>query len=269
MEGKPTNQTESYNIQIDTSSKFNFTLPAWDSKTKAIAMAVDRAQSRNIFYIGTDSKLHQIDEGKNGWELASNQSATEWPVADEPSSDLAIAYRQSEGEIWLYYRANETIVEAYRGYYGNWSEAQALPQAPAKSDDPPVNGTSIGGDGKDGNNETPAEDKPQSDSGLSTGAKAGIGAGVGVGALLFLGLLFCLCRRRRNTRTPVTDHRPISEVDGSTVYPPNPQFYSPPQYAVKEFDKPEPTEMPSPPPPVEMDHHQPASFLYELPAGHR
>lgn len=226
-------------------------------------MAIDRSQFRNIFYIGTDSKLYQVNEGKDGWGLASNQSGKEWPVADEPSSDLAVAYKQSEGEVWVYYRANETIVEAYRGYYGNWSEAQSLPRAPAE--DKPVNGTSVGGDG---NKETPVEEKPHSGSGLSTGAKAGIGAGGGVGGLLLVGLLLCLCRRRRNAQPLTTNDRPVSEVDGSTVYSPNPQLYSPPQYAVKEFEKTEPTEMPSPPPPVELDH-QPAPVVYELPTSHR
>lgn len=226
-------------------------------------MAIDREEARNIFYIGTDSKLHQIVEGDDGWEMASNQSETEWPVADEPSAALALTYKQSESEVWIYYRANGTVMEAYRGYYGNWSEAQALPEAPPEEPDGSVNGTSIGGDS------APPEDDNKSDSGLSTGAKAGIGVGVGVGGLLVLSLLFFLWKRRRNTKAAAAaDNRPLSEVEGSSAYSPKPQLYSPPQDSVKTYDNAEAAEMPSPPPPAELDH-QPPTVFHELPAGSR
>lgn len=63
-----------------------------------------------------------------------------------------------------------------------------------------------------------AESSSSKDSGLSTGAKAGIGVGVALGVLLVAGILFWFSRGRRKARNvpePVDD-----EVDSKHPYPP-------------------------------------------------
>jgi hypothetical protein len=202
---------------------------------EAIGSAVDRSRTRSIFYIGEDRKLYEAAASKNSWHLASNQTKKAWPVADKPSSGLAVAYQQSEGEAWVYYWSNKTIVQAYKNYDGDWEDAEALPQKV------PTNETHS----KTHKDKTPNQEEPSPSSGLSTGAKAGIGVGVGVGALL-LGVVAWLWRRRRNSRTATNRE----SFDGTEV--------------MKEVPKgADPSEMDSPVRPAELDHH--SSVVYELP----
>ncbi|KAM0197734.1 hypothetical protein ACHAPI_004459 [Fusarium lateritium] len=213
----------------------NFSLPAWNSSVESIGSAVDRSRTRSIFYIGDDRKLYEAAASKNNWKLASNQTKKAWPVADKPSSGLAVAYQQSEGEAWVYYWSNKTIVQTYKNYDGDWEDAEALPQKI------PTNGTRA----KTHKDKTPDQEEPAPSSGLSTGAKAGIGVGVAAGALL-LGVLGWLWMKRRNKRA--TTNR--ESFDGTED--------------VKDVPKGAyPLEMDSPVPPAELDHH--SSVVYELP----
>ncbi|CAF3489276.1 unnamed protein product [Fusarium graminearum] len=168
---------------VNLQSTPSFSLPAWNSSLEALASAIDRSRKRSIFYIGTDRKLHEIEAKKDTWEIASNQTSKAWPLADDSNSGLAVAYNQPDGKVWMYYWSNETIVQTYRNYDGDWEDAKALPQEePLKTD-----------------TSKPAEDDTSSSSGLSTGAKAGIGVGVGVGALL-VGVLGWLWMKHRNKK---------------------------------------------------------------------
>ncbi|KAG5663425.1 hypothetical protein KAF25_001361 [Fusarium avenaceum] len=213
----------------------NFSLPAWNSSVEAIGSAVDRSRTRSIFYIGDDKKLYEAAASKNSWQLASNQTKKAWPVADKPSSGLAVAYQQSEGEAWVYYWSNKTIVQAYKNYDGEWENAQALPQKVASNETRT----------KPHKDKIPLQEEPSHSSGLSSGAKAGIGVGVGISALLLV-VVAWLWRRRRNSRT--ADNR--ESFDGTE--------------AMKETPKgADPSEMDSPGPPAELDHH--SSVVYELP----
>ncbi|KAF4341877.1 hypothetical protein FBEOM_4194 [Fusarium beomiforme] len=92
-----------------------------------------------------DRHIHEATAAKNTWEMASNQSKSAWPLADDPSSGLAVVSQQSEGKAWLYYWSNKTIVQAYKNYDGDWEDAEALPEkAPKNAADSkkPDNGSS-------------------------------------------------------------------------------------------------------------------------------
>ncbi|KAH7191893.1 uncharacterized protein B0J16DRAFT_353504 [Fusarium flagelliforme] len=161
-----------------------FTLPAWNSSLEAMGSSIDRSRKRSIFYIGTDSKLHEVAATRETWNTTSNQTEEVWPTADDPNSGIAVAYFQPDGKSWIYYWSNKTIVQAYRNYDGKWEDAVALPQEePSKTD----------------NNPPAQTETPDESSGLSSGAKAGIGVGVGVGALL-AGVLGWLWMKRRNKK---------------------------------------------------------------------
>jgi hypothetical protein len=215
----------------------NFSLPAWNSSVEALGSAVDRSRARSIFYVGNDRKVYKAVASKNKWIIASGQPGEGWPVADKPSSGLAVAYQQSEGVTWVYYWSNKTIVQAYKNYDGHWGDAKALPQKE------PTNGT----DTKPHKDKTPNQEEQSHSSGLSSGAKAGIGVGVGIGTLI-LGVMAWLWRRRRNSRTATNRE----SFDGTEVM----------KEAPKRAD---PSEMDSPVRPAELDHH--SSAVYELP-GH-
>lgn len=196
--------------------------------------SIDRSRKRSVFYIGTDSKLHEVAATRETWNTTSNQTEEVWPAADDPSSGLAVAYFQPDGKSWIYYWSNKTIVQAYRNYDGKWEDAVALPQEePSKADNSPPEQT-----------EAPA---PES-SGLSTGAKAGIGVGVGVGALL-VGVLGWLFMKRRNKRRGSG----VSEVG------------SPADSHFTEVKK-TPTEMDGHGRPAELDNRP--SVVYELQGQH-
>jgi hypothetical protein len=192
---------------------------------------------RSIFYIGTDKKLHEVATSKDTWKVASNQTSKAWPIADDPSSGLAVAYNQPDGKVWVYYWSNETIVQIYRNYDGDWENAKALPQEePRKAD-----------------TSKPVEDDTTPSSGLSMGAKAGIGVGVGVGALL-VGVLVWLWMKRRNKKK-ASD---VSEVGGS---PTDSHFTE----AKKDEKAVDPTEMDGHGRPAELYNHPP---VYELQGQH-
>ncbi|RGP76418.1 hypothetical protein FLONG3_5303 [Fusarium longipes] len=215
----------------------SFSLPAWNSSLGALGSAIDRSRTRSIFYIGTDKKLHEVAAAKDTWKIAFNQTSKSWPIADDPSSGLAVAYNQPDGKVWVYYWSNKTIVQTYRNYDGDWEDAKVLPQEePRKT-----------------NTSKPVEDDTPQSSGLSTGAKAGIGVGVGIGALLF-GVLTWLWMKRRNRKK-------ASDVSEAGVSPTDSNFTD-----VKKDDKAvAPPEMEGYGRPAELYHHPP---VYELQGQH-
>ncbi|RGP66774.1 hypothetical protein FSPOR_6369 [Fusarium sporotrichioides] len=175
----------------------SFHLPAWNSSLETLGSAIDRTRKRSIFYIGNDKKLYEVAAKKETWEIGSNQTSKAWPIADEPGSGLAVAYNQPDGKAWVYYWSNETIVQTYRNYDGDWEDAKALPQEEPR---------------KTNNTSKPIEDNTPHSSGLSTGAKAGIGVGVGVGALL-VGVLVWLWMKRRNRKKASGSEMGVSPTD--------------------------------------------------------
>ncbi|OBS21658.1 hypothetical protein FPOA_07994 [Fusarium poae] len=213
-----------------------FSLPAWNASLEAIGSAIDRSRKRSIFYIGNDRKLHEVEAKKDTWEIASNQSSKAWPVADDPNSGLAVAYNQPDGKVWVYYWSNETVVQTYRNYDGDWEDAKALPQEEPRETEA----------------SKPAEDSTSSSSGLSTGAKAGIGVGVGVGAFL-VGVIAWLWMKRRNKKKASGSEMGASPTDSNFT-------------EVKKDDKTvDPSEMDGHGRPAELYNHPP---VYELQGQH-
>ncbi|QGI70187.1 hypothetical protein CEK26_002520 [Fusarium fujikuroi] len=239
-----------------TLDEAEFSLPAWNSSLEAIGAAVDRSRTRSVFYVGDDKKIHEVKSTRNGWQLGSNQTERAWPVADNESSGLAVVSQQSEGKAWLYYWANETIVQAFKDYDGDWVDAKALPEKL------PTNGT----DDKKPKDRPTQEPRPEpvESKGLSSGAKAGIGVGVGigVGALLF-GVLAWLWMKRRRERAQQEKVSGIVEVGGSPLEPRLSVFK---EDLPRQNEHVEPSEMTGQGRPAELSHHD--SAVYEMPEHH-
>ncbi|TFA97870.1 hypothetical protein CCMA1212_010400 [Trichoderma ghanense] len=191
IENTPTNNTAPSKIDINPKVPAKFTLPGWNGKPGGLGVAIDSDFTRTVFWIGTDKKLHEAANINFQWQMMPNQSTHAWPLADDANADLAVTYNFDSSEAWVYYVSNNTIIQAYRGSNGTWSNATAVPTStsiPGSGD----SGSDSGSDAGDDDNSSPS-------TGLSTGAKAGIGIGVSVGAIGvgLLGLLFFLRRRRQ------------------------------------------------------------------------
>ncbi|RFU80027.1 hypothetical protein TARUN_2145 [Trichoderma arundinaceum] len=189
----PTNNTAPNKISINPKVAPKFSLPAWDGETKAMGVAIDNLYTRTVFYIGNDRKLYEAANVNFQWGMLPNQSRSVWPLADEANGEMAVTFNFQTNEAWIYYMSNSTLVQAYRGQDGKWTNHTVLPNTtPSNNDD--------GGSDNDGSNNGDDNNKSQpASTGLSTGAKAGIGIGVSVGAIGvgLLGLLFFLRRRRQ------------------------------------------------------------------------
>ncbi|KAF5261708.1 hypothetical protein FOXYS1_7603 [Fusarium oxysporum] len=256
--GPYTNNTLPTDMFWSLEDEADFSLPAWNSSLEAIGAAVDRDRSRtrSIFYIGDDKKIHEVKSTKSGWQLGSNQTERAWPVADNASSGLAVVSQQSEGKAWLYYWSNDTIIQAFKDYDGDWVDAETLPQKI------PINGT----DDKKPKDRPTQEDEPEPEGskGLSSGAKTGIGAGVGIGAgALLIGVLACLWMKRRRERAHQEKVSGIVEVGGSPLEPRLSVFK---EDLPREDERVEPSEMAGQGRPAELSHHD--SVVYELPEHH-
>ncbi|KAF4957006.1 hypothetical protein FGADI_3418 [Fusarium gaditjirri] len=253
--GPYTNNTLPSDMFWSSEDEAGFSLPAWNSSLEAIGAAVDRSRTRSIFYIGDDKKIHEVKSTKTGWQLGSNQTERAWPVADNASSGLAVVSQQSEGKAWLYYWANETIIQAFKDYDGDWVHAEALPQKV------PTNGTD------DKPKDRPAQDdepKPETSNGLSSGAKIGIGVGVGIGVgALLIGVIAWIWMRRRRERAHQEKVSGIVEVGGSPLEPRLSVFK---EDLPRENEQVEPAEMTGQGRPAELSHHD--SAVYELPEHH-
>jgi hypothetical protein len=252
MAGSYTNKTASAKISMN-SNPADFTLPGWNASLEAIGMATDQAQTRSLFYIGDDNVVREALAIKNNWQLAPNRSESIWPLADDPSAGLAVAYHQGQGRTWMYYWSNQTIMQAHKNYSNEWEDAKALPQTVLKNE-----------------TESDDKDKPASEddnttesTGLTTGAKAGIGVGVAVGALAVGALVWFLLRRQRYKQVHQTQKEAsIPEVGGTPIASP-PPLYEKDTY--RAGDAMSPSEMSSEAKPVELPS---PSVVYELPGNY-
>ncbi|KAI8651190.1 hypothetical protein NCS55_01362400 [Fusarium keratoplasticum] len=208
-----------------------------------------------IFYFGADKKLYQVTENNDEWELAPNQTDNIWPQADDSSADLAVANDQGNGETWIYYWANDSIVQVHRKNSKDWEPAKMLP----------VNATNSANQNSEGNKGSQESADSLGSKDLSTGAKAGIGVGVSMGVILMTGLIWFLMKRLaakkgRDTEAdgdPAPDQSPGSpEVDETATLKPvsNP--------SLDDTPKADPVEMESPRVMAELEH---PPVIYELP----
>ncbi|KAK4192477.1 hypothetical protein QBC35DRAFT_224683 [Podospora australis] len=213
-----TSLTNGSEIAINETAPLNFTLPAWDGKTKGLGMSVDEKSSRFIWYLGTDKKLYSIGNTNWFWSIRANQTADIWPEADEPNAELAVTYLQSSSMVRIYYMVKEKLTEiAYDGESQAWKKASAvaLPaELPNETPTPPPSNST----------ETPAA-PANPDTGLSTGAKAGIGIGVSLGVIAVGVLIAVLVLMKRKQKQQEFHHPPSqdpSENGSVTVAPSTP-----------------------------------------------
>ncbi|KAI1058707.1 hypothetical protein LB507_004181, partial [Fusarium sp. FIESC RH6] len=247
------NNTASAKIQMSSETP-EFSLPGWNTSIEAIGMATDQSRTRSLFYLGDDKVLREAIaiRGKNDWQMAPNRSEKIWPLADDPSAGLAVAYHQGQGMTWIYYWSNETIVQAHKNHDGEWEKAIALPQTVPKNE--------TKSDGPTDDFEPVSED-----TGLTTGAKAGVGVGVAAGVIALGALIWFFMKKRRNTQTPPQkEDVAVAEAGGNPVTVPAPMYE---KDTYKTGDATTPAEMSGDGRPVEIDNQ--TSFVYELPGNDR
>jgi hypothetical protein len=202
---------------VNETAPTNFSLPAWDGKTKGIGLSIDSAFTRFLWYIGNDSSLYQAANQNFTWSLRANQSTEFWPQADTPNADLAVTYDFDSSMVRLYYMVKGQLSEIK---YENkawqaWSALEPPPPLPTQ------------------NNTIPAATNTAdaSDSGLSTGAKAGIGVGVSLGAIALGAIIAVLVLARKRKQQQQALEQQAAEADeGSTTLSPDtpvPSYGSP------------------------------------------
>ncbi|KAH7231209.1 hypothetical protein BKA59DRAFT_409480 [Fusarium tricinctum] len=249
MAGSYTNNTDLTKISMSYNAP-QYTLPGWSATLKALGMATDRSTTRSLFYIGDDNVVHEVIAVQNNWQLAPNRSESTWPLADNPSSGLAVAYNQGKGMTWMYYWSNQTIVQAHKNESNEWEDAKALPQVFLKNE-----------------TDSSDEDKPAKEdntttklTGFSTGAKAGISAGVAFGALAVGTLIwFFIKRRYKQVRPTPKEETFVLEAAGTPITSP-PPLYEKDTY--RAGDATSLSELTSETRPVQLDN---PSVVYELP----
>ncbi|KAJ4317340.1 hypothetical protein N0V84_007397 [Fusarium piperis] len=183
-----TNETMPNEIRFNETDNPEFSLPFWDPDTQAIGHTATRHGLREVYYIGTDKTLYQVRESDtgDGWTLGPNASLSNWPKADKRSGGLAVVSpSKASGEVWIYYWANGTIIQAHKSASGIWDEASPLPS----------NVTDSGMAHPPNKDETPHQNVDGS--GWSTAVKVGVGVGVSAGALALGVLIWFLIRRYR------------------------------------------------------------------------
>ncbi|PON28975.1 hypothetical protein TGAM01_v202083 [Trichoderma gamsii] len=272
LENSPTNKTDTSKIAVDSSVEANFSLPAWNGAPGGMGVAIDSTFTRSVFYIGTDRLLHEAANINFAWKLFPNQSSEAWPEADEPNATMAATFNFQTSEAWIYYVSGGSLVQAYRGTSGDWSNAAVIS----------VNSV---------DDETASNATGKKSTGLSNGAKAGVGVGVSLGVIAIAGLAFFFFfhRRRRQqaaaAAAAANKEQPINLGEYQT--PPDQAHYmadgsmAPPYSPQRPYDAHDPAKMAqmtpvhmlaTPPPPVELEQppmiHElpPENYSYELPA---
>ncbi|KAI1460116.1 hypothetical protein F4805DRAFT_16170 [Annulohypoxylon moriforme] len=169
-----TNITQSANLTLTTAAA-NFTLPSWNGSASSLAVSIDNAYTRSVFYIGADRAIHQVGNKNYVWSVFDSPSASSWPLADVAGGPIGIANAFGTDIMRLYYVSDGHVVEA-NGDGGTWTQASVLATfnaSQASSSNSASNSTGAA-DGDDG--------------GLSDGAKVGISVGVTLGVIAVAGM---------------------------------------------------------------------------------
>ncbi|KAI2611800.1 hypothetical protein GGR54DRAFT_339574 [Hypoxylon sp. NC1633] len=216
-----TNATEAADLNLNTTQTSNFSLPAWNGTASSLAIGVDKAYTRSVFYIGTDRKLYQVANKNYQWGLTtrpSSSSATAndtdgaWPDADAPGTPLGIASDASSSALRLYYQYGGRIVEA-NGDGGTWQPAVTLASFNASQPTATPSSTSS----SSATASATAAPVAQS-TGLSDGAKAGVAVGVVLGVLAIGGMSFAFWFLRRRQRQLDEANKSARPPSGSEQY---------------------------------------------------
>jgi len=231
------NATNLTSYSLDTTSNINFTLPAWTGKPKSLGFTIDAQYTRSVFYIGSDRKLYQVSSIHYVWQMRSNQTDAQWPLADDAEADMAVASDFSSSAVRVYYVVKGVLTEAKfeaQGSSGVWRSAAALPTAAtaATANTPPS---------------TSAAEPAPAGSGLSDGAKAGVGVGVTLGVLALAGIgVVVFVVRRGRARRDAEAHAAAEEARALDTQQYQPSHYdythtpygSPPPTSVSPFSAP-------------------------------
>ncbi|RYP59060.1 hypothetical protein DL770_010289 [Monosporascus sp. CRB-9-2] len=207
-----TNATRAGDFRLNSTFTPSWRLPAWDGQPAALGMAEDRQYTRSIFYIGTDSNLHQIGNLNFEWrefERPADGDAA-WPPADPAAGgQLAVASDFSTSQARVYYRAagSGRLVEAACSR-GIWARATELPSFNATA--PSAAPGSETSDDPSGDGDDVPPQQGEGEAGLSPGAKAGIGVSISLGVFAIGGTLTAFLIIRRSQR-----RKDKKELEGS------------------------------------------------------
>lgn len=106
-------------------------MEAWDSGISNLGLAIDKDESKYIFYIGSDSGLRYMasvkDTNFGGWSIYNPLDTEYWPLADEADGDFAVASDPASYEIRIYYMSGGSMTEVSRIGQDAWAGASALP----------------------------------------------------------------------------------------------------------------------------------------------
>ncbi|KAF3002313.1 hypothetical protein E8E14_004336 [Neopestalotiopsis sp. 37M] len=220
-----TNATNATSIALNTTNVANFTLPAWDGTASSLGVSTHHSGTRSIFYIGTDSALHQATQsGSDAWSMEAPPNATFWPSPDATArGQLAVASDSQNGQLRVYYQSGGQIVEL-NGDGLEWTiAAAALPNANSSASTTSSSGSggssSSGSSSDDNSDGSSASDG--SSGGLSTGGKVGVGVGVSMSAVAVVGILGGLffLRKRQQRRNKESTLGGSTLADGSSMAP--------------------------------------------------
>ncbi|KAI0018829.1 hypothetical protein F4780DRAFT_494549 [Xylariomycetidae sp. FL0641] len=206
-----TNATDADELTLDSGDPA-YELPSWSGSPSAIAAGIDNSLTRYAFYIGTDKKLYQIYNGKEGWLKSTRGTSSQWPDADTAGGYLGISSDYTTQEIRLYYMSGGKLVEVASND-GQWADASTLASVNATQAGNGGGSTSGGGSSGDGNSDSDGDG-----GGLSSGAKAGISAGVTIGVVglvAMLAVFWFLRRRQRKHDNGAPTEAKGTELEGS------------------------------------------------------
>lgn len=106
-------------------------LEAWDSGISNLGLAIDKDESKYIFYIGSDNGLRYVTavKGTNfgDWSTYDPLDKEYWPLADDADGDFAVTSDPSSYEIRIYYMSDGSMTQVSRIGQDVWVEAAALP----------------------------------------------------------------------------------------------------------------------------------------------
>ncbi|KUI54461.1 hypothetical protein VP1G_01842 [Cytospora mali] len=203
-----TTSTSTQNFTIDSSVTVLADLQAWGPSISSLGFAIDKDESKYIYYIGSDKTLHYVtsQDGLNlgSWSVEDSLDIRYWPLADNADGEFAVASDPSSYDIRIYYMSGGGMIEVSRTGEDTWAEAQALPikatatasvklssstpgsTQSAKSTNTQVSGSSPAEASGASSPTATAENSNKDDNrgdGLSLAATYGIGVAAGISAL--------------------------------------------------------------------------------------
>ncbi|RYP19406.1 hypothetical protein DL765_003379 [Monosporascus sp. GIB2] len=207
-----TNATRAGDFRLNSTFTPSWRLPAWDGRPAALGMAEDRRYTRSIFYIGTDSNLHQVGNLDYEWREFARPTDGDaaWPRADPAGGgQLAVAsdFLTSQNRVYYHAAGSGRLVEAACSR-GIWARATELPSFNATA--PRDDSGSETADGPSGDGDEAPPQQVGGEAGLTPGAKAGVGVSISLGVFAIGVTLAALLLMRRSQQ-----RKDKKELEGS------------------------------------------------------